>query len=233
MIKTLDKVGRGSGSASAAVEKQAWKMYCEDTAGDLDVRDNWESLSLEMKEYYILKSIELRADSMIENETQTGDVQLVETFGGLVDEGEIQEVDPCLTGSKFPSPERMLGFADEIIAATDSRLMEPEFDPSGIGQHEPGAKLDAGKNRLGLVLGAFSRALWAVGEVGTYGAEKYTDGGWLEVEDGLARYTDAMYRHLLKDASGELEDQDTELLHLAHAAWNALAALELVLLEKE
>ena len=73
---------------------------------------------------------------MIENETQTKDPQLVETFGPLGDGGETQEVDTCSTGSKFTSPERMLGFADEIIAAADRRLLEAEFDPSGIGQHE-------------------------------------------------------------------------------------------------
>lgn len=35
----------------------------------------------------------------------------------------------------------------------------PEHDPTGRSAHEPGAKLDAGKPRCGLVLGGFSRAL--------------------------------------------------------------------------
>lgn len=104
-----------------------------------------------------------------------------------------------------------------------------ETDPTGRAAHEAGAKLDYGKNRLGLVVGGFSRALQAVGEVGTYGANKYTDNGWIEVPDGVNRYTDAMYRHLMKEASGEQRDKDTELLHAAHAAWNALARLDLML----
>lgn len=75
----------------------------------------------------------------------------------------------------------------------------------------------------------FSRALQAVGEVGTYGANKYTDDRWVEVPNGGQRYTDAMLRHLLREAEGEACDPDTELLHAAHTAWNALARLDLML----
>ena len=107
-----------------------------------------------------------------------------------------------------------------------------EIDPHGKDAHESGSKLDAGKNRLGLVLHGFARALTAVGAVGTYGANKYTDNGWTEVPNGVARYTDAMYRHLLKEAQGELRDPDTTLLHAAHTAWNALARLDLMLRDK-
>ena len=103
-----------------------------------------------------------------------------------------------------------------------------EHDPTGKGPHTPGAKLDAGKNRLGLVFGGFANALEAVGRVGTLGAQKYTDHGWLTVPNGIERYTDAMYRHLLAEAGGEALDYDTNLLHAAHAAWNALARLELL-----
>ncbi len=101
-----------------------------------------------------------------------------------------------------------------------------EADPHGLDPHQPGVKLDAGKNRLGLVMRGFTRALYEVGRVGTYGAEKYTDNGWLEVENGEERYMDAVYRHLAED---ELNPFDTSaaLFHLAQAAWNLLAVLEL------
>lgn len=102
-----------------------------------------------------------------------------------------------------------------------------ERDPNGRDAHEPGAKLDAGKNRLGLVLLDFARALEAVGAVGTFGANKYTDHGWIDVPDGEARYTDAMLRHLMKEATGERIDPDTGLSHAAAVAWNALARLDL------
>lgn len=106
-----------------------------------------------------------------------------------------------------------------------------ESDPHGKTANEPGAKLDAGKVRLGLVLHGFANALKEVGQVGTYGAKKYTDNGWVSVPDGQGRYTDAMYRHLLSEAGGELRDKDTGLHHAAHAAWNALARLELLIRE--
>lgn len=118
----------------------------------------------------------------------------------------------------------------------DSQCIDPhivetfgDMDPHNLDQHTPGAKLDANKARVGLVLGDFARALLAVSAVGTYGAKKYTDHGWLEVPDGIGRYTDAMYRHLLAEASGEGLDPESNMLHAAHAAWNALARLELLL----
>ena len=104
-----------------------------------------------------------------------------------------------------------------------------ETDPTGKAPNTPGAKLDAGKNRLGLVLSGFALALQEVGKVGTYGATKYTADGWKTVPNGLERYTDAMYRHLLREATGEAVDADTQLLHAAHSAWNALARLNLLL----
>lgn len=108
-----------------------------------------------------------------------------------------------------------------------------ETTPDGKNQHEPGAKVDAGKNRLALVLEAFAKPLWDVGLVGTFGAVKYTEDGWLYVDNAKARYKDAMYRHYLKEKMGELYDQDSGLLHAAHAAWNALAYLHFVIEEQQ
>ena len=108
-----------------------------------------------------------------------------------------------------------------------------ETDPTGRAASVPGAKLDAGKNRLGLVLMDFARALREVGRVGTYGANKYSASGWVSVPDGVQRYTDAMFRHLLSEATGQEYDPDTELLHAAHTAWNALARLDLMLRERQ
>lgn len=90
-------------------------------------------------------------------------------------------------------------------------------------------KHDAKKPRLGLVVLGFARALQAVGEVATFGAEKYTDNGWVDVPDGERRYTDAMLRHLLREAQGEAKDPESGLAHAAHVAWNALARLDLEL----
>lgn len=103
-----------------------------------------------------------------------------------------------------------------------------ETDPLGVGQHELGAKLDAGKPMADLVLGDFSNALLAVADVGTFGANKYTRHGWRYVQDGQERYADAGVRHRLKGHQEDL-DPDSGLLHKAHEAWNVLAELEYML----
>jgi hypothetical protein len=114
-----------------------------------------------------------------------------------------------------------------------NQISKIESDPNGLDAHSPGAKLDAGKPRLSLVLGGFPRALTEVAKVGTYGAKKYTDNGWQTVSNGFERYTDAMQRHQMAEWKGEENDRDTDLKHAAHLAWNALARLELLLRAEE
>lgn len=99
---------------------------------------------------------------------------------------------------------------------------------------EVGVKLDTGKAPAyrGLVQ-YFPRALLAVSRVSDKGAEKYTWNGWETVENGYARYSDALIRHeLYKGIQGDF-DEESGLLHDAHIAWNALARLELKLREME
>lgn len=93
--------------------------------------------------------------------------------------------------------------------------------------HIKGAKDDSTKPRLDLVLGDFKKAIWDVGLVGTFGAKKYTDRGWKEVNNGIERYLSAMLRHYFKFKNGEKLDSESGLSHLSHMAWNALAVLEL------
>lgn len=78
----------------------------------------------------------------------------------------------------------------------------------------------------------FPRALLAVAAVTTFGAKKYTPRGWVSVPSADERYDDAKGRHLLKGYI-EPEDPESQLQHLAHEAWNALAVLELHLRKKE
>lgn len=111
-----------------------------------------------------------------------------------------------------------------------------ESDPNGVKPNEPGAKLDAGKNMVASILGGFPRALEAVSEVGTIGANKYSLDGWQSVPDGFKRYSDAMMRHWIKERKGELYDDEEGgigTLHAAQVAWNALARLELLIRELE
>jgi hypothetical protein len=98
-----------------------------------------------------------------------------------------------------------------------------------INPHIPGAKLDSEKPMMDLVFGDFSKALVEVTKVGTMGAKKYSEHGWLEVPDAKTRYLSAMQRHYYNHKDSDINDVDDEshLLHLAHMAWNALASLEL------
>jgi len=113
-----------------------------------------------------------------------------------------------------------------------SKGMKPEMtesDPFGKSSKEEGSKLDAGKPSLyrGVVC-YFPRALERVAEVSAFGANKYTWGGWRSVPDGYNRYSDALSRHLTKEQESAY-DSDSGLLHATHAAWNALARLEILL----
>jgi hypothetical protein len=105
-----------------------------------------------------------------------------------------------------------------------------ETDPTGRDIHDDGAKTDEGKPQCSLLL-LFGKALREVAKVGTFGAIKYTRGGWQNVPDGINRYTDAMLRHLLEEQY-EKYDRDLPVLHAAQTAWNALARLELMLREE-
>ena len=80
----------------------------------------------------------------------------------------------------------------------------------------------------------FPRAIEAVANISKFGHDKYgTWGGWLGVDDGLNRYMDAKCRHMIDEAKGETNAQDSQMLHAAHEAWGAMAKLELVLREQE
>lgn len=113
---------------------------------------------------------------------------------------------------------------------TTSGSVKTESDPTGKRPHEPGAKLDSGK--VCVFRGAidyFPRAIEAVAAVSTFGARKYAWKGWESVPEGIERYSDALVRHLIAEAKGQVLDPDSGLAHAAHTAWNALAVLELKL----
>ena len=123
-------------------------------------------------------------------------------------------------------------FTDHAFAPLHEQL-DRDLDPPNKDLHEPGAKADTGKLRPSLLFHGFPRALSAVTDVATYGAAKYTPGGWRSVPYGEERYADAQFRHELTLAAGEINDKESGLPHLAHVAWNALARLELYLQRRE
>lgn len=140
-----------------------------------------------------------------------------------------QQPSLILQGADYPDGsikhegDQFTAFASEIEKI---EVVTQEADPTGRSAHEPGAKLDSGKLRAGLMLSDFPRALEALAAVTTYGAAKYSESGWVSVPDGEKPYRDALMRHLLA-AQREECDAESGLPHLDHALWNVAALIEL------
>lgn len=96
-----------------------------------------------------------------------------------------------------------------------------------------GKKYDTGKNRMGLMCENFSRALWEVAKVSTFGANRYGANNWQYLENPKERYMDALCRHLFQHLQGKKINEESGLLHLSHCAWNILALIEFELKESE
>ena len=90
-----------------------------------------------------------------------------------------------------------------------------------------GMKYDGNKARMDLMLDGMPNALEQVAQILTFGAKKYADHSWQTVPSGKARYKAALLRHLTAHAKGEINDPESGMPHLAHAACNALFILEL------
>lgn len=91
-----------------------------------------------------------------------------------------------------------------------------------------GTKHDQDKLKPSLLFNDFPHAIEEVLKVLKFGAEKYSEGNWLKVDNGIERYRNAAHRHML--AQEELDDE-SGLLHLAHEATSVLMMLELKLRE--
>lgn len=97
-----------------------------------------------------------------------------------------------------------------------------------------GKKYDSDKSMVGTLCRVFPRALLGIGQCIEFGTHKYPNPkNWQLVEKGFERYQDSMMRHYLKFLAGQDKDSETKLLHLKHMVWNALAVLELYLMEHE
>jgi hypothetical protein len=77
----------------------------------------------------------------------------------------------------------------------------------------------------------FPRAIIGVALVSEYGQRKYGSyDGWERVPNGLARYTDAKFRHAVAQSiDGPYDEYDSGLAHAAQEAWNAMARYEMLL----
>jgi hypothetical protein len=88
-----------------------------------------------------------------------------------------------------------------------------------------GLKYDGGKLLFRALTRGLALPLKAVAAVLTYGAAKYKIDSWQTVPNGAERYEDALDRHLNAWKSGEKNDEESGLHHLAHAACNVLFML--------
>lgn len=114
-------------------------------------------------------------------------------------------------------------------------LPHVEKSSDGVALGQPGAKLDAGKAPVMTgFLHYFPNAVAAIALVSQAGINKgYAAGSWMTVANGVDRYGDAMVRHILHEEGCEYDTGPggTGVLHAAQVAWNALARLELLLIE--
>lgn len=88
-----------------------------------------------------------------------------------------------------------------------------------------GIKYDAAKPRLAEMICDFSEPLLEVCKVWEFGANKYGKSNWKDLDNGADRYTNALLRHVVTDSP---MDDESGLLHAAHAAFNALARLKFI-----
>lgn len=94
-----------------------------------------------------------------------------------------------------------------------------------------GKKYDVGKLRFGLILKAMAICIVELVKLAEFGAQKYGENNWQEVEDGANRYMEALHRHTIEElANGPgAIDEETNLEHATAIAWNAMAYLWFVL----
>ena len=64
-------------------------------------------------------------------------------------------------------------------------------------------------------------------KVYTEGAKKYGPNMWQNLPDGYQRYKAALFRHLVEYEKGNWLDNETNCIHLAQVAWNAIAMLHI------
>lgn len=94
----------------------------------------------------------------------------------------------------------------------------------GVKNAEIGQKYDCGKPRYSLIP---SHALEEVVKVLTFGSEKYGDFNWINVANAEDRYFSAAQRHIWQWKRGEINDQESNLHHLASAISNLMFILEM------
>lgn len=93
-----------------------------------------------------------------------------------------------------------------------------------------GLKFDGGKLRWDLLpLDVVEKLV----EIYEFGANKYGENNWRNLQNGYKRCRAALFRHLTAYDKGEHVDSESGKSHLAHAAWNALSMVYFAEREQE
>lgn len=130
--------------------------------------------------------------------------------------------EPCLSCVAFDNFVDARAFKDDAVDAYTYvvNVPAPAYNPKDVAFEKPkaeyvkGVKFDYDKPQWSLMPW---KALSQVVDVLTYGAKKYAPDNWKKVPNARQRYIDAGFRHLTAYASGEKNDSETGLSHLAHA----------------
>jgi hypothetical protein len=109
-----------------------------------------------------------------------------------------------------------------------SPVSKPTADASKEGRK-------IGKVRMDLVMQDMPRAIEGLARVMTWALEEkgYKESDWLTVPDGIGKYHGGLHRHDNKEMRGQTFDDESNLHHAYHTAWNAMARLELILRDEE
>lgn len=94
---------------------------------------------------------------------------------------------------------------------------------------EVGKKFDGLKPKMHLLP---AKAVSEVAKVLTFGADKYGEFNWKNLDNLHDRYTSAALRHIFANMDGEALDSESQYHHLAHAICCLLFRLEVILSEQ-
>lgn len=105
----------------------------------------------------------------------------------------------------------------DIISAKDFIKLHQEEIPKEKEEINTGKKYDDMKLKYHLIP---SECIESVAKILTFGANKYGENNWQNLEDFNNRYYSALMRHIEKWRQGEYIDPESGELHLSHAMTN-------------
>jgi len=112
---------------------------------------------------------------------------------------------------------------DQLVTEQEMKqYIRSTEEESQLGQ-DGAARFSEGKTRHDLV------APWALDQIArvyTYGTQKYDDDNWWKGLKWKKDVFGCILRHVWKWFRGEVNDDESGIHHLAHAAWNCMTLME-------